>query len=185
MKFGYARVSKDTQDLEVQIQRLKEVGCDEIFMEKVSGAKEDRSELSSLLHKLRKGDTICVVRIDRLGRRMLQLVTMINDFKQKGVNFVSLDNHIDTSTPIGMAIFNICASFADMERELIRERVRAGIKAAYKKGRKGGRPKILTPDKIDTLNLLRKTGQLPVSKVCKLLNISRSSYYRFAKDFEK
>ena len=88
MKFGYARVSKNDQSLDIQIQKLKAVGCDEIFQEKVSGVKDDRKELNLLISKLRSGDTVCVVRLDRLGRRMLKLVMLINEFKEKQVNFV-------------------------------------------------------------------------------------------------
>ena len=90
MKFGYARVSKNDQSLDIQVQKLQASGCDEIYMEKISGAKDDRKELTKLMDKLRKGDTICVVRLDRLGRRMSKLIEMINDFKEKGVDFISL-----------------------------------------------------------------------------------------------
>ncbi len=144
MKFGYARVSKNDQSLDIQIQKLCAVGCDEIFQEKVSGVKEDRKELNNLIGKLRAGDTVCVVRLDRLGRRMLKLVALINDFKTKHINFVALENNIDTTTPLGMVLFTMCAAFSEMERELIRERVRAGVDAAHAKGRKGGRPRALT-----------------------------------------
>ncbi len=92
MKFGYARVSKNEQSLDVQVQKLTQVGCDEIFQEKISGSKDDRSELNLLMSKLRKGDTICVVRLDRLGRRMAKLVELINEFKAKGIEFVALDS---------------------------------------------------------------------------------------------
>ena len=84
MKFGYARVSKNEQSLDVQVQKLTQAGCDEIFQEKISGSKDDRSQLNLLVSKLRKGDTICVVRLDRLGRRMAKLVELINEFKTKG-----------------------------------------------------------------------------------------------------
>ncbi|WP_131783672.1 recombinase family protein [Legionella gresilensis] len=107
MKFGYTRVSTNYQSLDIQIQKLKEAGCDEIFSEKASGAKNDRQELNCLLEKLRKGDTVGVVRFDRLGRRMIKHAEMILDFKERGINFESLDNKIDTSTPIGMLMFNI------------------------------------------------------------------------------
>ena len=83
MKFGYARVSKNDQSLDIQIQKLKQSGCDEIFQEKVSGAKDSRPQLKLLLDKLRKGDAVCVVRLDRLGRRMTKLIELINDFKAK------------------------------------------------------------------------------------------------------
>jgi DNA invertase Pin-like site-specific DNA recombinase len=91
MKFGYARVSKNEQSLDVQIKKLEESGCEEIYQEKISGAKDNRSQLNLLLSKLRKGDTIYVVRLDRLGRRMSKLIEMINNFKEKGIEFMSLE----------------------------------------------------------------------------------------------
>ena len=174
---------KDTEglcdkNLDIQIQKLKYAGCDEIFMEKVSGAKDDRTELSRMVEKLRKGDTVCVVRLDRLGRRMMKLVELINSFKEKGVEFRSLENNIDTSTPLGMVLFNMCAAFAEMERELISERVKAGLEAAHRKGRKGGRPKAMTPEKLEILLSLKKSGEFSVSQICKISGVTRSVYYR-------
>jgi DNA invertase Pin-like site-specific DNA recombinase len=139
-KWAHLGVSKNEQSLDIQIQKLTNAGCIEIYQEKVSGSKDDRSQLNLLLSRLRKGDTICVVRLDRLGRRMSKLIELINDFKKKGIEFVSIENHIDTTTPIGMLLFSMCAAFAEMERELITERVKAGLDAAHSKGRKGGRP---------------------------------------------
>ena len=184
MKFGYARVSKNDQNLDIQLQKLQAAGCDEIYSEKVSGAKEDRKELIKLLDKLRKGDTVCVVRLDRLGRRMSKLIDMINDFKKNGVNFVSLENNIDTTTIMGMVLFSMCAAFSEMERELIRERVRAGIEAAHKKGRKGGRPIALTPAKLATLKSLKKGDNFSVKEICELVGITRSVYYRSLKQLD-
>ena len=178
MKFGYARVSKNDQSLEIQIQKLRYAGCDEIFQEKISGVKDERKELNALISKLRVGDTVCVVRLDRLGRRMLKLVELINDFKAKQIHFVALENNIDTTTPLGMVLFTMCAAFSEMERELIRERVRAGIDAAHAKGRKGGRPRALTPEKQELLMSLRKNDNLSVTQICKLVGITRSVYYR-------
>jgi len=178
MKFGYARVSKKDQSLDIQIQKLRSFGCDEIFQEKVSGVKEDRKELNTLIGKLRAGDTVCVVRLDRLGRRMLKLVALINDFKSKHINFVALENDIDTTTPLGMVLFTMCAAFSEMERELIRERVKAGVHASHAKGRKGGRPRALTTAKQELLNSLRKSDNLSVTQMCKLVGITRSVYYR-------
>ncbi len=178
MKFGYARVSKNEQSLDIQIQKLTQVGCDEIFKEKVSGAKDDRSQLNLLIGKLRKGDTICVVRLDRLGRRMTKLITLINDFKIKGVEFISLENNIDTTTSMGMLLFSMCAAFSEMERELITERVKAGLDAAHSKGRKGGRPQALTPDKLKKLKSLTKSQDFSVTEICHMVGISRSTYYR-------
>ena len=136
MKFGYARVSKNEQNLDIQLQKLQQAGCDEIFQEKVSGSKDDRSQLNSLLNKLRAGDIVYVVRLDRLGRRMSKLVELINDFKSRDIEFVSLENNIDTTNPMGMLLFTMCAAFAEMERILITERVKAGLISAHKKGRR-------------------------------------------------
>ena len=178
MKFGYARVSKNEQSLDVQIQKLQAAGCEEIFQEKISGAKDNRPQFEALMGKLRKGDTLCVVRLDRLGRRMMRLVELINDFKTKGVEFVALENNLDTSSPMGMLLFNICAAFSEMERELIRERVKAGLDSARKKGRSGGRPKALTTEKAETVRALRQVGKMSVREICNTIGISRSVFYR-------
>ena len=178
MKFGYARVSKNDQSLDVQIQKLTAAGCNEIFQEKISGVKDNRVQLNLLMGKLRKGDTICVVRLDRLGRRMIKLIDLINGFKVKGIEFISLENNIDTTTPMGMLLFSMCAAFSEMERELIKERVKAGLDAAHSKGRKGGRPKALTTDKLKTLKSLVQSEEFSVTKICIMVGISRSVYYR-------
>lgn len=178
MKFGYARVSKNDQSLDVQIQKLTAAGCNEIFQEKISGAKDNRVQLNLLMGKLRKGDTICVVRLDRLGRRMIKLIDLINGFKVKGIEFISLENNIDTTTPMGMLLFSMCAAFSEMERELIKERVKAGLDAAHSKGRKGGRPKALTTNKLKTLKSLMQSEEFSVTKICIMVGISRSVYYR-------
>ena len=178
MKFGYARVSKNEQSLEIQVEKLTQAGCHEIYKEKVSGAKDDRTQLNHLLGKLRTGDTVCVVRLDRLGRRMTKLIELINDFKDRGVEFVALENNIDTTTPMGMALFTVCAAFSEMERELIKERVKAGLEAAHSKGRKGGRPKALTADKLKKLKSFTKSEDFSVTEICRMVGISRSVYYR-------
>ena len=171
-------MSKNEQSLDVQIKKLEESGCEEIYQEKISGAKDNRSQLNLLLSKLRKGDTICVVRLDRLGRRMSKLIEMIIDFKEKGIEFMSLENNIDTTSPMGMLLFSICAAFAQMERELIAERVKAGLESAKKEGRRGGRPKALTDEKKKKLKSLLETKKFSVSQICEMVGINRSVYYR-------
>lgn len=178
MKFGYARVSKNDQSLDIQIKKLTEAGCDEIFQEKTSGTKENRIQLKLLLSKLRKGDSICVVRLDRLGRRMGRLIEMINSFKADGIEFISLENNIDTTTPMGMLLFSMCAAFSEMEQTLISERVKEGLYAAHAQGRKGGRPKSLTAEKLKKLKSLVKSKEFSVTEICKMVEISRSVYYR-------
>jgi len=179
MKFGYARVSKNEQSLDVQVKKLQAAGCEEIFKEKISGANDNRPQLKALLGKLRKGDIVHVVRLDRLGRRMIKLVELINEFKSKGIEFVALENNLDTTTPMGMLLFNICAAFSEMERELIRERVKAGLDSAREKGRKGGRPKSITQDMEKLITALRQSNDMSVKQICEAVGISRSVYYRF------
>jgi DNA invertase Pin-like site-specific DNA recombinase len=178
MKFGYARVSTAEQNLDIQVKKLKEAGCDEIYQEKASGANDERKQLNLLISKLRKGDIVCAVRLDRLGRRMIKLVSLINEFHEKGVQFVSLENNLDTTTPVGMLLFNMCAAFSEMERELIKERVKAGVERAKEKGRKGGRPKALSDDDIDKIKALRSSGEFSVKQICNMMNVSRSVFYR-------
>ena len=178
MKFGYARVSKNEQSLDIQVQKLQAAGCEEIFQEKISGAKDNRPQLTALMGKLRKGDALCVVRLDRLGRRMIKLIELINDFKAKGIEFISLENNLDTSSSMGMLLFNICAAFSEMERELIRERVKAGLDSAKLQGRKGGRPKALTKEKVETIKALREADKMSVRKICETIGVSRSVFYR-------
>ena len=109
---------------------------------------------------------------------MTKLIELINNFKNKEIEFVSLENNIDTSNPMGMLLFSICATLSEMERTLITERVKAGLYAAHKRGRKGGRPKSLTRDKLKTFQSLLKNNDLSVSQKCKMIGISRSVYYR-------
>lgn len=178
MKFGYARVSTQEQSLKIQVNKLLEAGCDEVYQEKASGAKDDRKVLLELIRQLRRGDTVCVVRIDRLGRRMIQLATMINDFKEKGIHFIALENNIDTTTPMGMLLFSMCAAFSEMERELICERVRVGVKAAQAKGAKFGRHPVLTPRKKQMLDSCLLNPMLSVPQICEMVGISKTTYYR-------
>jgi len=109
---------------------------------------------------------------------MTKLIELINSFKLKGIEFISLENNIDTTTPMGMLLFTMCAAFSEMERALITERVKAGLDAAHNKGRKGGRPQALTHDKLKMLRSLKKSDEFSVTKICSIVGISRSVYYR-------
>ncbi len=135
---GYARVSTNDQDLSLQITELKSAGCEPIFTDKVSGAKSHRPGLDDCLRTLRVGDTLVVWRLDRLGRSMQHLVSVVTELKARGVGFRSLrDGAIDTTTASGELVFNIFAALAQFEAELIRERTRAGLAAARARGAEG------------------------------------------------
>lgn len=143
MIYGYARVSTIEQNLDLQIDALKEAGCQNIFFEKVS-ANMIRPELSKLISNIEKGDTVIVWKLDRLGRSLRHLIDLVKKFDDLQVKFISLNDSIDTSTATGRLIFNIFASLAEFEREIIKERTFAGLAAARARGIIGGRKKGLT-----------------------------------------
>ena len=151
-KLGYARVSTGDQNLDLQIDALKAAGVKErqIYRETMSGTKSDRPQLEAILKAAREGDVIVVWRLDRLGRTLKHLVEIVDDLKQRGIGFASVQDGIDTTTINGELLFGIFASLAQFERSLISERTNAGLRAARARGRKGGRPKSLTAKQIKT-----------------------------------
>ena len=127
MKIGYARVSTQDQRLELQTDALAQCGCGQIYKERKSGKNKERPELEKMISQLRSGDTVVVWKLDRLGRSLRDLIELVAEFKERGVEFVSLQDGINTATPTGRFTFNIFASLAEFERELIRERTNAGL----------------------------------------------------------
>ena len=180
---GYARVSQEEQDLELQLTALKDAGCleDLIFSDKASGSKTARPGLDQCLKELKSGDTLIVWRLDRLGRSMPHLVKLIEDLRRKGVSFKSLcDGIIDTTTASGELIFNIFSSLAQFERRLIRERTRAGLSAARSRGKSGGRHPILPDDpKVKMAIRMHEDKSIKIEEICKTLRISRPTLYRY------
>ena len=178
MLIGYARVSKEDQDLHLQINALEQLNCNKIFKDKISGTKKNRPGLDEALSYLRKGDVLAVWKLDRLGRSVKALVDLIIDLENKGIQFKSITDNIDTTTTSGRFFFHIMASLAQMERELIAERTRAGLKVARKLGRVGGRPKKMTQNKLQAAKELLKQGMLP-KDVALNLEISVPTLYRW------
>jgi len=181
MKIGYARVSTKDQNLELQTEALKKAGCTKIFKEKKSAIKE-RPELEKMLEHLREGDVIVVWKLDRLGRSLRHLIDLVTSFREKGIEFVSLNDSIDTTTAQGRLTFNIFASFAEFEREIIRERTLAGLQAARERGRIGGRKKGLSPEAKKTAFAcyqLWKDHTRTVSEILKIVNVSKATFYRY------
>jgi DNA invertase Pin-like site-specific DNA recombinase len=139
MKIGYARISTSEQSLNLQTDALEKAGCEKIFSDIASGAKDDRKELLAAIEFCRKGDSLVVWKLDRLGRSLKHLIETINILIEKKVGFVSVQESIDTTTPGGKLIFHVFGALAEFERELIRERTNAGLKSARARGRLGGR----------------------------------------------
>lgn len=176
--FGYARVSTSDQNTNLQRDKLLEAGCDQIFEDIASGAKANRPELDCMLEMLREGDTVVVWKLDRLGRSMQHLIDLIDKFNDMGVQFKSLTEQIDTSTAGGTLIFNVFASIAQFERDLIRERTKAGLEAARARGRNGGRRPILTDAQIKEARELYMTQSITVSQIARMMGCGRSTIYR-------
>lgn len=174
---GYARVSADDQDPTAQVNALRAAGCDPIFVERASGGTMDRPEWYACNRGLGKGDTLTVVRIDRLGRSLTDLVSTLDDLAARGVHFRSLTEGIDTSTPLGRMFYQLAAAFAEYERALIRERTRAGIDAARAAGRRIGRPPALTDEQRDFARRLRAQGE-GVATIARVLEVSPSTIRR-------
>jgi DNA invertase Pin-like site-specific DNA recombinase len=181
MKIGYARVSSDDQNLDLQRDALKRAGCKRIYEEKESGGKAERPELLRMLEALRSGDVVVVWRLDRLGRSLKHLIETVEQLEATGVGFKSVTESIDTTTSGGKLIFHIFAALAEFERTLIRERTRAGLKAARARGRQGGRPKSLSEEKQRMAQALRDDPSQSIDDICKALKLSRTTFYRHTK----
>jgi DNA invertase Pin-like site-specific DNA recombinase len=182
-KIGYARVSKLDQDLKLQIDALLAFGCDKenIFTDQISGSKSERPGLNKCLATLQKNDILVVWRLDRLGRSMLHLVSLIEEFKIREIGFKSLcDGVFDTTTASGELIFNIFSSLAQFERKLIQERTQAGLNAARARGRTGGRKKTNSSDpKVLTAKKMHQDHNMSINDILKTLKISRATFYRY------
>lgn len=180
---GYARVSTGGQDVELQLDALKKAGCKEsyIFMDKASGSRTERPGLDACLSALEPGDTLMVWRLDRLGRSMTHLVTLVEELLEQGIGFRSLcDGAIDTTTASGELVFNIFSALAQFERRLIQERTRAGLAAARARGRTGGRKAINADDpRVKTAKRMHQDREISIKQICETLKISRPTFYRY------
>jgi DNA invertase Pin-like site-specific DNA recombinase len=181
MQIGYARVSTQDQNLDLQLKALSDFGCAKIYKEKISGKTKDRPELNNLLSQLRAGDSVVVWKLDRLGRSIKDLIHLVELFKSTDVNFVSITDSIDTSTAMGRFTFNLFASLAQFEREIIRERTNAGLSAARAKGRKGGRPSGLSKEKVkiaEQIKILFDSGK-NIADIKETFKVSPATIYRY------
>ncbi len=182
MLIGYARVSTEDQNLDLQNDALKQAGCDKIIEEKASGAKTDRTGLDEALSYLRRGDTLVVWKLDRLGRSLQHLIQVVNQLREKGIYFKSIQESLDTSSSGGKLIFHIFGALAEFERDVIRDRTMAGLASARTRGRVGGRPKIMTDKKLRLAKTLLSDNTNTIDDVCETLGVSRATLYRYLKE---
>jgi len=178
MLIGYARVSTQDQNLDLQIEALTKAGCKKVFDDKMSGSRAERPGLAKALEMLREGDTLVVWKLDRLGRSVKNLVDLVGELHKKDIQFKSLTDAIDTGTPSGRFFFHVMASLAEMERELTVERTRAGLEVARQVGRTGGRKRQMTDSKIESAKKLLANGVRP-RDVAKNLGVSVPTLYRW------
>ncbi|MCQ9147735.1 recombinase family protein [Ochrobactrum sp. BTU2] len=179
MRVGYARVSTIDQNPELQLEALRRAGCDKVFTERGSGARDDRPELGRILSDvLRTGDTLVVWKLDRLARSLKKLITTAEELERAKIGLVSLTENIDTTTPGGMLTFHVFGAIAQFERALIRERTTAGLVEARQRGRKGGRPPAMRPKDITAARALMKEGSIPVRSIAERMGVSVATLYR-------
>jgi len=178
MIVGYARVSTQEQNLQMQLDELEKYGCRKIFEEKMSGKKKERPALDEMLNMLREGDRVVVYKLDRISRSTKHLIELAEHFEERGVEFVSIHDNIDTSTPTGRFFFRMMASIAELERDITSERTKSGLVAARARGRKGGRPQT-DPKKIKTALKMYDSKQHSIVEITKAVGISAPTLYRY------
>ncbi len=183
MLIGYARVSTDDQNLDLQNDALAAAGCERIYRDKASGAKTDRPGLKQALEVIRAGDTLVVWRLDRLGRSMKDLIERAEDIEQRGAGLKSLHEAIDTNSSGGRLVFHMFAALAEFERNLVRERTQAGLAAARARGRLGGRRKTLDIEQRRHVVELYRSRQHTVKEICRLMGISKPTLYAYVEEF--
>jgi DNA invertase Pin-like site-specific DNA recombinase len=179
MLIGYARVSTDDQNLDLQNDALQQAGCNKIYIDKLSGANADRPGLTTALEVLRADDTLVIWRLDRLGRSLKDLIHLVELLEQRGAALKSLQENIDTTTIGGRLVFHLFGALAEFERNLIRERTQAGLSAARARGKMGGRPKMLDQNKRELTLRLHRERQHSISEICRLMGISKSTLYNY------
>jgi DNA invertase Pin-like site-specific DNA recombinase len=179
---GYARVStrEGQQVFDRQVDALRAAGCERIYDDRGSGASADRPGLKACLDYLRKGDVLVVLDLDRLGRLAGELIRLVDELKARGVGFRALNASFDTTTPMGRAFLQIQAAFAEMERNVIRQRVKEGVAAARARGRKGGRPRLMTPERLRYAQHLMTDRERSVPAICRELGgVPASTLYHY------
>ena len=176
---GYARVSTHDQNPDAQSDRLIEAGAIRVFTDIVSGKRFDRPALAELIDHARPGDRLCIIRLDRLGRSLRELLETVDGLKARGIHLISLEERLDTSSAAGELVFHVFGSIAHFERRLISERTRDGIAAARKRGRTPGRPP-LDPEMVSAAQKLIAAG-LSAAGAAKQLGIGRATAYRITK----
>lgn len=175
--FGYARVSTQDQNLDLQLDSLEKAGAAVIYKEKMTGTKKERPELEQLLKAISEGDSVVVYKLDRISRSTKHLIELAETFEEKKVNFISIQDSIDTSTAMGRFFFRTMASIAELERDIISERTKSGLQSAKMRGRNGGRPS-KDPKLVERALKLHSSNQYSIKEIKDMTGVSKSVLYR-------
>jgi DNA invertase Pin-like site-specific DNA recombinase len=181
MKVGYARVSTHEQNLEAQLDALRQAGCDKIVSEKVTTRKAARPKLNEALTWLRSGDVLICTKMDRLARSIRELLTIADNLAERNVDVVFIDQNIDTTQAGGRLVFHMFAALAEFERDLIRERTLAGLAAARARGRKGGRKRALRGTRLEAAFRMYDSREYTVRQICESMDIKERTFYEYLK----
>lgn len=184
MVFGYARVSTRDQKIDRQIDALKKYGVDEIFEEKISGDKKYRPKLEALLNKLRAGDVVVVYELKRLGRNTRQLLSLVEEFEKKKIDFVSITENINTTTSMGRFIFTTWCALAQLDRDIISENTKSGLEAARARGRVGGR-RPHPPEKVALAKKMYYSNEYSINDIKIATGLSKQSLYDYLRKDER
>lgn len=178
MRVGYVRISTTRQTEDLQRDALAAASCERVFEDVASGAKDDRAGLAEALEFMRPGDVLVVWRFDRLARSLRNLIDLVNQLRDGGVELISLREGVDTTTPAGRFAFHLFGAVAEFERDLIRERVQAGLAAARARGRVGGRPKKATAALVAEAQRLYDARVLSMAQITKATGLGKTTLYR-------
>ena len=179
MHIGDARVSTGEQNFDLQTDALESEGCERVFTDELSGATAERPGLHKAMDFARESDVLVVWRLDRFGRSLKDLISKVETLKEKGVQFKSLKENLDTTSSAGRLQFHIFGALAEFERDLNRERTMAGLRAARSRGRTGGRPRALSEEDLPEVQALMRDPDVPVRRICERFDISKATLYRY------
>ncbi|PXL88509.1 DNA-invertase [Klebsiella variicola] len=178
MLIGYARVSTGDQNLNLQKNALVRAECEQIFEDTASGKNARRPGLRRAIRRLKPGDSLVVWKLDRLGRSVRDLITLVSELQGRGIHFRSLTDSIDTSTPAGRFFFHVMSALAEMERELIVERTRAGLAVAREQGRVGGRRRVMTEEVVERCRRMLENGATR-QQIADVIGVGVKTIYKY------
>jgi len=177
--YGYARVSTESQNLDIQLEALKKAGCEAIFTDKISGVAKTKPQFDAMYHELRPGDTVVVYAFSRVSRSLQDLLNILERLKQQKVEIKSITEPIDTTTPFGKAFFGMVGVMAQLEREILVQRVTEGSRLARARGKGGGAKRQLDDKQIIRLKELHAQKKMSISELCTMFGLSKSGIYKY------